>query len=121
MPYGLLPQYRGMDCTYWCVLNQDYGNIGFTTDLMDAGVDTGPIVDVNRVDVTRFATIDDVVYEIEYQMAEAITAAVSKVFSGAADYCPQQSEDGLQYFTIVPECLSLAHRSFVSQRSRSRL
>lgn len=112
---GVLPDYRGMDCTYWCVLNEDSGNIGFTVHFMDSGVDTGPIIEVHRIDATEFATVDEVVHEIEYRMAPAITAAVDRVLRGAVNSRTQAIEEGRQYFTIAPECLALARRRFVSK------
>lgn len=111
---GVLPDYRGMDCTYWCVLNRDSENIGFSVHFIDSGVDTGPIIEVHRVDAMAFATVDEVVHEIEYRMAPAMAAAVGRVLRGTANFRTQGIEEGRQYFTISPECLALARRRYIS-------
>jgi methionyl-tRNA formyltransferase len=109
---GILPKYRGMDCTYWCSLNRDRDNIGFTLHLMDAGVDTGPIFKAHHVDVSQLQTVDQAVFEIEYQMAPAMADAIGKIVGGDKTFSPQNVGDGRQYFTISPECLDISRRLF---------
>jgi methionyl-tRNA formyltransferase len=109
---GILPKYRGMDCTHWCSLNRDRDNIGFTVHLMDTGVDTGPIFKTHHVDVSKMQTVDQAVFEIEYRMAPAMVDAVSKIIRGDATFTPQNVESGRQYFTLSPECLELSRRLF---------
>jgi folate-dependent phosphoribosylglycinamide formyltransferase PurN len=109
---GLLPKYRGMDCTYWCSLNLDRENIGFTVHLMDAGIDTGPIFKTHRVDVSQVRTVDQAVFEIEYQMAPAMADAIAKIVAGDATFRPQNVAEGQQYYTLSPECLDLSRRLF---------
>lgn len=112
---GVLPKYRGMDCTYWCALNRDRGNIGFTIHLMDTGVDTGPIFKAYPVDVSQAASVEQAVFEIEYQMAPAMAEAITKIVRGEASFTPQALEEGRQYFTLSPECLALSRRLFNAQ------
>lgn len=112
---GILPKYRGMDCTYWCSLNLDRENVGFTVHLMDTGVDTGPIFRTYHVNVSRLQTVDQVVFEIEYQMAPAMADAIGKIVRGGASFTPQDAADGRQYFTLSPECLDLSRRLFNAQ------
>ncbi len=109
---GLLPKYRGMDCTYWCSLNRDCENIGFTVHLMDSGVDTGPIFKTYRVDLYQIRTVDQAVFEIEYQMAPAMADAIVKVVRGDATFTPQNVAEGRQYYTLSQECLALSRRLF---------
>ncbi len=109
---GVLPKYRGMDCTYWCSLNRDRENIGFTIHLMDNGVDTGPIFNTYYVDCSKFQTVDQAMFEIEYQMAPAMSDAITKIVRGDASFAPQSVEMGRQYFTLSPECLALSRRLF---------
>ncbi len=112
---GILPKYRGMDCTYWCSLNRDRDNIGFTLHLMDTGVDTGPIFRTHHVDTSRMQTVEQAVFEIEYQMAPAMADAIGRIVRGEATFTQQQVADGRQYFTLSPECLSLSRRLFNGQ------
>lgn len=109
---GILPKYRGMDCTYWCSLNHDHNNIGFTVHLMDSGVDTGPILETHHVDVSKLQTVDQAVFEIEYRMAPAMVDGVKKIIRGDATFTFQDVESGRQYFTLSPECLELSRRLF---------
>jgi methionyl-tRNA formyltransferase len=109
---GILPEYRGMDCTYWCSLNRDLDNIGFTVHLMDSGVDTGPIFKTHRIDTSKMHSIEQAVFEIEYQMAPAMADAIATIVRGEAAFTPQATADGRQYFTLSPECLELARRLF---------
>lgn len=41
---GITPQYRGLHGAYWALVNGDAANCGVTVHVVDAGVDTGPIV-----------------------------------------------------------------------------
>lgn len=109
---GILPKYRGMDCTYWCSLNRDRENIGFTVHLMDAGVDTGPIFKTHCVDTSQVRTVDQAVFEIECQMAPAMADAIAKIARGDATFTPQNVSEGKQYYTLSPECLDLSRRLF---------
>lgn len=109
---GILPKYRGMDCTYWCSLNRDRENIGFTVHLMDRGVDTGPIYKTHCVDISQVRTVDQAVFEIEYQMAPAMADAIAKIVRGDTTFTPQNVAEGRQYYTLSPECLALSRRLF---------
>ena len=42
---GILPYYRGIDCFKWAILNEEYDKIGSTLHWVDAGIDTGNILD----------------------------------------------------------------------------
>lgn len=112
---GFLPKYRGMDCTYWCFLNNDYKSVGYTVHLMDYGVDTGPILKAYKLDVRGMKAADDVVRHIEYQMASALVEAVLLVESGDAKFTIQISNQGRQYYAISPECLDLARKNFLDR------
>lgn len=41
---GIAPKYRGMNGGYWALATGDAGNFGTTVHLVDAGVDTGPVL-----------------------------------------------------------------------------
>lgn len=41
---GLSPEYRGADCTFWALYNQEPDKIGCTLHWIDAGIDTGRLV-----------------------------------------------------------------------------
>lgn len=41
---GLSPEYRGADCTFWALYNQEPEKIGCTLHWIDAGIDTGRLI-----------------------------------------------------------------------------
>ena len=41
---GLSPHYRGADCTFWALHNEEPENVGCTIHFIDSGIDTGRIV-----------------------------------------------------------------------------
>ena len=41
---GLSPEYRGADCTFWALFNEEPEKIGCTLHFINAGIDTGAIV-----------------------------------------------------------------------------
>ena len=43
---GFLPDYRGNHCFFFALYNQDYGKIGSTIHFINAGIDTGDIIEV---------------------------------------------------------------------------
>ena len=100
---GILPEYRGMDCTYWAILNKDINNIGYTTHLIDQGVDTGAIIKNYYIKNLLNKRSDDLVKEIEYNMAPAIVESTLLLLNGKVNAKPQNKEDGKQYYVICEE------------------
>jgi methionyl-tRNA formyltransferase len=41
---GLSPDYRGADCTFWALYNNEPNQIGCTLHFIDAGIDTGKLI-----------------------------------------------------------------------------
>lgn len=41
---GLSPHYRGADCTFWALYNEEPDQVGCTLHYIDAGVDTGNLI-----------------------------------------------------------------------------
>lgn len=100
---GILPFYRGMDCTYWALLENENGKIGFTTHLMDEGVDTGAIIKKYFVDHNIYKSPKSIIKSIEYNMASAIVESMLLLFSDNVKFENQKITDGKQYFTISEE------------------
>ncbi|MDA7855139.1 formyltransferase family protein [Cyclobacteriaceae bacterium] len=100
---GILPFYRGMDCTYWALLENNYDKIGFTTHLMDEGVDTGAIINKYFVNYNVSKSPKSIIKFIEYKMAPAIVESMILLFSGKVKFENQKNNEGKQYFTICNE------------------
>ena len=41
---GLSPHYRGADCTFWALYNEEPGQVGCTLHYINAGIDTGDLI-----------------------------------------------------------------------------
>jgi methionyl-tRNA formyltransferase len=41
---GISPQYRGADCTFWALYNEEPEQVGCTLHVIDAGIDTGKLI-----------------------------------------------------------------------------
>ena len=100
---GILPKYRGMDCTYWAILNNDFKNIGYTTHLIDQGVDTGAIIKNYYIKNLSQKSSDDLIKEIEYNMAPAIIESTVLLLKGNFNLKYQNKKDGKQYYVICNE------------------
>lgn len=46
---GITPKYRGVHGTYWALVNNDVENSGVTVHFVDAGIDTGTIINQSTV------------------------------------------------------------------------
>ena len=52
MHSGITPKYRGVHGAYWALANNDLDNCGVTVHLVDPGIDTGGIINQNKIQVT---------------------------------------------------------------------
>jgi methionyl-tRNA formyltransferase len=98
---GILPNYRGVDCLRWAVLNGD-NRVGITTQLIDAGVDTGGIVNTQSIDLSimKPCTIQDLdkIIFYRYKLFSFVRAVEMLVEDGKINTKQQQLSDGKQYF-----------------------
>lgn len=101
---GRLPAYRGNSCPEWAVFNDE--EIHLTAHMIDAGIDTGPVV-VSRV----YRIAPEWSYEtfranIYAQCGEVLTIAL-RLLEEAGDHWPgilhPQPESGAQYRPPIPE------------------
>lgn len=51
MHAGITPLYRGVHGGYWALVNNDRANCGVTVHLVDAGVDTGEVIDQAEIEI----------------------------------------------------------------------
>src|SRR5262249_62265996 len=74
---GILPKYRGSSAVEWSLFNGD--PVGVTAHIMDAGIDTGPIVQIKRVDISRCRTYHDIriaAFEASFECAAKAAIAL---------------------------------------------
>lgn len=97
---GVLPDYRGIDSFQWAILNGEPEKVGVTVHWVDTGVDTGPILRVER-----FAPRDEPILAYEdwlfRQSARLLAEVVSEMDEDAPPRGePQRAEDGRQYYKM---------------------
>jgi methionyl-tRNA formyltransferase len=97
---GVLPNYRGIDSFQWAILNGEPENVGATVHWVDSGVDTGPILRVER-----FAARDESILATEdalFRLSARLLAEVVRSMSAEAPPAgtPQPPEAGRQYYKM---------------------
>jgi methionyl-tRNA formyltransferase len=85
---GLLPEIRGMSSPEWSLLN--HVPVGITIHYMDAGIDTGPILQRNELpDVNRSKTLSDLRHRLIAFGVEKIGEVVAGLDQGTIAAKPQ--------------------------------
>lgn len=100
---GILPSYRGMDCNYWAILNKDFKKLGYTTHLIDKGVDTGSIVKRYHLHILENEKISKFINRIEYLMAESLVESLIMLFEDKVVLEKQEIKSGKQFYVMVNE------------------
>lgn len=105
---GLLPEYRGNSCPEWAVLHGD--EVWATAHLVDAGIDTGPIICSRRYDIkddwsyTEFrshlyehcaSVLIDALRLLEGMRPDRVMRAVRVQDEARARYYPRMSREEL--------------------------
>ena len=94
---GVLPQYRGMYPYIWAILDDQWGQIGCTTHLMDIGIDTGPIINVFKFDFTSTNCVD-LGARLEKKIPGCLISSLKAISLGNCNPSHQLESDGKQYF-----------------------
>ena len=97
---GILPNYRGLDSTFWALKNNDFNNIGLTTHLMDKGIDTGPIIKKYPIHSKKIKnlSLEKINKIIEYRVADSIIESVDLIFNDKFKTKKQSKTEGKLYF-----------------------
>lgn len=115
---GILPEYRGMDCFAWAILNNDYDNIGLTTHFIDYGIDTGDIIEVKRIDVRHMDNLPAVERFLELLMPEMMVDAVVKINAKKCSTLVQETGHGSQFFVMHPILRNIAKKKHLESNDR---
>ena len=98
---GVLPDYRGIDCFKWAVLNGDYDKIGASLHWVNSGVDTGNIISSKACEVINTADFKSVEERLYLEGIKLATDFLIQFRDGNVDIGePQQRESGTQYFKM---------------------
>jgi folate-dependent phosphoribosylglycinamide formyltransferase PurN len=103
---GHLPYYRGMDVVQWPILEGRLDNVGVTAHLMDAGLDTGPVIQTLRVDPRRYRTIGALRNVISGLMPLMLVDSALGLTSGRLHPAPQ-TDVHPQYYYVHERLLSV--------------
>ena len=101
---GILPNYRGVDCISWSILNNDDHRVGITAQLIDAGVDTGEIIDTQTINLSSVkpCTLNELHRKIFYKckLFSFVRAVEMLVNNGNINSKKQNILEGKQYFSM---------------------
>jgi len=98
---GFLPHYRGVDCIYWAIYNQDRDKAGVSCHFMTSLVDRGDIILAEKVLITpKIKTIKQLDLIVECKMVETICRSVNLYFEGQITRKTQTFENGSKYFKM---------------------
>lgn len=99
---GILPNYRGMDVVEWPILCDEPDEVGITVHIMDKGVDTGPILGVQKIDVTGMGSFQQLRQKFEPVMCDFLVDVSIKYLNNEIVAVNQSLESGKQYFQLHP-------------------
>lgn len=112
---GILPAYRGMDVIEWTAAEGHMTDIGFgaSLHLMDRGVDTGPILFVDRIALRKFKNFEEIRSSVEVKMVELMLKGVRAIRDHNAAPMAQKQDDGRQYYVMHPRMQEFAHQKLM--------
>jgi folate-dependent phosphoribosylglycinamide formyltransferase PurN len=104
---GILPEYRGIDCLKWAVLNNDLSKIGCSVHWVDTGVDTGNIISTRQYKIKSNYSFEALDCDIYLQGINELIAVLHKLDTGVPiQSTPQTKEIGKQFYKMpLPEVL----------------
>jgi folate-dependent phosphoribosylglycinamide formyltransferase PurN len=122
---GILPYYRGIDCSRWAIYKGEFQNIGATVHWVDGGVDTGNVIAKKVYAFFGNETIqklDEELYELCVLLLTQVVCTIlgDNIPSGE----PQIRADGKQYFKmsrIIEHRVKRQLREFLATNERIRL
>lgn len=95
---SLLPKYRGSSPIQWCIINGET-ETGVTTMLMDEGIDTGDILEIEKVKIAPDETADELFERLADVSASLMVSTLEKLPKG--EIIPQKQTGDATYTTII--------------------
>ncbi|MBE6732780.1 MAG: methionyl-tRNA formyltransferase [Ruminococcaceae bacterium] len=96
---SILPKYRGASPIQWCIV-QGETETGVTIMYMDKGMDTGDIIEIERVKIGDDETADELFDRLSYVSADLTVATIEKIANGTAKRT-KQDESKATYAPIL--------------------
>jgi folate-dependent phosphoribosylglycinamide formyltransferase PurN len=100
---GIAEEYRGLDSNLWAAYHSDFKNIGVTVHYVDSGLDTGDIVNEERV-----KTLDQVeAYNLRfYEMLLATDMIYNELINYSQNSIKRRAQIKKgRYYSFMPSCL----------------
>lgn len=84
---GWLPDYRGVQCGTWPLVNNEFDKIGITFHFVDEGLDTGQVVLREKLDRSMLMKMDRLAFhhQIGYQQFGLIVGSLERFFASFAE------------------------------------
>jgi methionyl-tRNA formyltransferase len=96
-----LTKYRGCTCVEWEVYNND--EVGNTVHFMTENIDEGPIVRIQKVNISKKESYHDLRFKIFYSGIELLIDVIK-------DFCHQNinandfsAQENGEYFSVIPK------------------
>jgi methionyl-tRNA formyltransferase len=97
---AILPDYRGVMATFWAMLAAE-NEIGTTLHrIVDAGIDTGPILAISRQPARMDWSYLANVLSLYGAGCDATLAAIDSIAKGIEPVCLEQSRESGAYFSV---------------------
>jgi methionyl-tRNA formyltransferase len=111
--FALLPAYRGMNVAEWSVYNGD--PVGVTVHLVDAGIDTGPILLRDQIALEWGDTFESLRRKQRELAARLLVRAALELRDDLARPVAQAAGDGRQYYRMHPALRRVAEARLRAQ------
>jgi methionyl-tRNA formyltransferase len=96
---GYLPHYKGNHCFFFALYNEDFARVGSTIHFVDAGVDTGPIIETVSPDLRPHDNAETLYCRSQHLAIHRLEQWLSYHQEGHELPRIPQPAEGRQYFT----------------------
>lgn len=117
---GVLPPYRGMDVVEWPILENHFDQVGITVHFMDKGVDTGDILQIQKVPLQLSEAISDLRNRMEPIMCQSLVDTCEQFLQGKIMRQLQTVPQGRQYFKMHPHLQELCGARLITFQNRTK-
>lgn len=97
MHTGISPRYRGADCVFWPLHNEEPEWIGVTIHRLDAGLDSGAILSIARPDISPTDDEDSLFCKCVVVGSSEYVRIVRALMTGQVRETPQNLSTGREY------------------------
>jgi folate-dependent phosphoribosylglycinamide formyltransferase PurN len=98
---GILPEYRGIDTALWAIYENRFDKVGCTLHVVDAGVDTGDILEARPYAWSGDETLDRLAWRLNETCLDLLAEACGHHWPAYLNRAVPQ-EDGRLYYLLPP-------------------